>query len=351
MLDAEQCWEAVRRRDRGFDGLFFFGVRTTGVYCKPSCPARQPLRRNVRFYSTTAAAEREGLRPCKRCRPESAPGAGLTRIHELCRYIETHRDEPLTLEHLAAYAGLSRFHLQRTFKAAVGLSPKQYADACRVQSLKGALKESKDVAAAVYEAGFGSSSRVYERSDARLGMTPNRYRQGGRGLQITYATAPSPLGLLLIAATDRGVCFVQFGKTATALREALSQEYPDAALEPMRQPPSREFHRWMEGLRRYLEGGQPILALPLDVRATAFRMRVWNYLQTIPYGEVRSYRDVAAALGKPTAARAVARACASNRVALAIPCHRVIRGTGELGGYRWGLDRKRALLAMEKAQL
>lgn len=348
MMNAEQCWEAVRKRDRGCDGLFYFGVRTTGVYCRPSCPARRPLRENVRFYPTPAAAERDGLRACKRCRPTARPGADLTRIHELCHYIETHLDEPLTLEHLADRAGLSRFHLQRTFKAAVGLSPKHYVEACRLQSLKSALKNSKDVTDAVYESGFGSGSRVYERSDAHLGMTPKYYRQGGRGLAITYATVHSPLGLLLIAATDRGVCFVQFGKSEAALCEALAKEYPGAALEPMRQPASREFREWMNGLSGYLEGDQPSPALPLDVRATAFQMRVWNYLQSIPAGEVRSYREVAAAIGQPAAARAVARACASNRVALAIPCHRVIRDSGELGGYRWGLHRKRALLTMEK---
>jgi len=347
MMNAEQCWAAVRNRDRSFDGRFFFGVLTTGVYCRPSCPARPALRRNVRFYPTPAAAERDGLRPCKRCRPLEAAGADLARIHELCRYIETHLDETLTLEHLAAQAGLSRFHLQRKFKRALGLSPKQYIEASRLRALKGALKESKDVAGAVYEAGFGSGSRVYERADARLGMTPNRYRQGGRGVEITYATAQSPLGLLLIAATDRGVCFVEFGKSERALVEALGKEYPDAALLPMRQPPGREFRRWMDGLARYLEGARPSLDLPLDVRATAFQMRVWNYLQTIPYGAVRSYGEVASAIGQPSAARAVARACASNRVALAIPCHRVIRGSGDPGGYRWGLERKRALLKME----
>ena len=347
MMNADQCWEAVRTRDRGFDGLFYFGVTSTGVYCRPSCPARRPLRRHVRFFPTPAAAEREGLRPCKRCRPQQAAGSEMARIPDLCRYIEAHSDQTLTLEQLAAHAGLSRFHLQRVFKAAVGLTPKQYGEACRLRSLKTALKESKDVTAAVYEAGFGSGSRVYERSDGRLGMTPNRYRQGGRGLGITYATAATPLGLLLIAATDRGVCFVEFGTSAQALLDALRKEYSDAAIEPMRVPPAREFRQWMEGLTRYLEGKQPGADLPLDVRATAFQMRVWNYLQSIPAGEVRSYQEVAAAIGQPTAARAVARACASNRVAVVIPCHRVIRGSGELGGYRWGLQRKRALLRME----
>jgi methylphosphotriester-DNA--protein-cysteine methyltransferase len=241
MIDAEQCWDAVEKRDRGFDGLFFFGVLTTGVFCRPSCPARRPLRRNVKFYPTAKAAERDGLRACRRCRPLAASRSDVAKIHELCRYIEGHAGQPLTLQLLADRAGLSRFHLQRSFKAAVGLSPKQYMDARRLASLKSALKQSKDVTEAVYEAGFGSASRVYERSDARLGMTPNRYRQGGRGLSITHAVTDSPLGLLMIAATDRGVCFVQFGESRQALLDALRTEYPDARLERMSEPPSPEF--------------------------------------------------------------------------------------------------------------
>jgi AraC family transcriptional regulator of adaptative response/methylated-DNA-[protein]-cysteine methyltransferase len=347
MIDANKCWEAVSNRDHSFDGIFYVGVLTTGVYCKPSCSARRPLRKNVRFYPTPKAAERDGLRACLRCRPLEGPGAKPSRIQELCRYIEEHAAEPLTLEELAEKAGLGRFHLQRTFKAAVGLSPKQYQEACRLQSLKGALKQSNDVTGAVYDAGFGSPSRVYERADARLGMTPKRYRQGGRGSSITYAIVDSPLGLLLIAATDRGVCFVQFGDTRDGLLGALRKEYPEADLQPIGDPPSAEFRQWMEALNRYLEHKQPSLELPVDVRATAFQMRVWNYLQSIPSGEVRSYGEVAAAIGASSATRAVARACATNPVALAIPCHRVIRGSGQLGGYRWGVERKRELLEME----
>jgi AraC family transcriptional regulator of adaptative response/methylated-DNA-[protein]-cysteine methyltransferase len=351
MMDADQCWDAVRKRDRGFDGLFFFGVLTTGVFCRPSCPARRPLRRNVRFYPSAKAAERDGLRACRRCRPLSESGSDVAKIHELCRYIESHSGEPLTLQHLAERAGISRFHLQRRFKAAVGLSPKQYQDACRLETLKSSLKQSKDVTEAVYEAGFGSASRVYERSDARLGMTPNRYRHGGRGVSITHAIMKSPLGLLMIAATDRGVCFVQFGESRAALLEALRKEYPDARLERMAEPLSQECMSYLQALRNYLAGEQPSLDLPVDVRATAFQMRVWNYLQSVPCGEVRSYGEVAAGIGQPTAARAVAGACAANRVALAIPCHRVIRGSGDLGGYRWGVDRKRELLELERAHL
>ena len=352
MIDARQCWEAVERRDCSFDGVFYVGVLTTGVYCKPSCPARRPLRQNVRFYASPNAAERDGLRACRRCRPLEKNDAKAARIHELCRYIEEHATDSLTLDDLAAQVGLSRFHLQRTFQAVVGLSPKRYLEACRMESLKSALKQSSGVTAAVYEAGFGSPSRVYERAESQLGMTPNQYRRGGRAgrepVAITYTTVDSPLGLLMIAATDRGLCFVEFGETPPALLERLRKEYPQAALEPMKNPPRAEFQRWMDALNRYLTEKQPSLDLPVDVRATAFQMRVWNYLRSIPAGETRSYREVAAAIGQPSATRAVAAACGANPTALAIPCHRVIRAYGDLSGYRWGDERKGKLLEMEK---
>jgi AraC family transcriptional regulator of adaptative response/methylated-DNA-[protein]-cysteine methyltransferase len=349
MSNQNSLWEAVERRDRSRDGEFYFGVTTTGVYCRPSCPSRRPLRQNVRFYATPEEAERDGLRPCKRCRPLEAKAVDH-RIQELCRHIEAHPDEANDLAGLAARAGLSRFHLQRSFKAAVGLTPKQYADACRLRKLKQSLRESRDVAGAVYDAGYGSSSRVYERSDTRLGMTPNQYRQGGRGVAITYVAVESPLGLMMIGATDRGLCSVQFGKTAEELLDGLRQEYPEATLEAMETPHPPEFRKWIDALLAYLAGQPARLDLPLDINATAFQMLVWNYLQSIPAGEVQSYGEVAQAIGRPTAVRAVARACATNPVALAIPCHRVIRGTGELGGYRWGLARKRALIDMERAR-
>lgn len=344
MLSETQCWNAIQARDRNFDGRFFFGVVTTGVYCRPSCPSRHPLRRNVRFFELTAEAEQAGLRPCLRCRPLSGPSAPM---QDLCRYIEQHSDERLDLAALAAHAGLSRFHLQRTFKAAIGLTPKQYLEAHRMAKLKTELRQAKDVTQAVYEAGFGSSSRVYERADTRLGMTPRQYRQGGGNVTITHATAQSPVGLVMMGATDRGLCFVQFGETEEQLLDSLRREYPSATLEPMRDPVPDGFRQWMQALADHLSGTSRGLDLPLDIRATSFQMRVWDYLRTIPYGQVRSYGEVAAGIGKPSAFRAVARACASNRVALVIPCHRVIRGTGDPGGYRWGLDRKRTLLARE----
>jgi AraC family transcriptional regulator, regulatory protein of adaptative response / methylated-DNA-[protein]-cysteine methyltransferase len=349
MLNTEECWRAVQQRDAAQDGQFVFGVITTGVYCRPSCPARPALRRNVRFYETPSAAERDGLRPCLRCRPKSTDsGRNSARIRAVCRYIEEHSDTSLTLRDLAGQAGLSQFHFQRVFRAAVGLTPRQYLEGVRLGKLKQTLRTKGGVTEAVYETGYGSSSRVYERSDARLGMTPRQYQRGGRDVVITHVTLESTMGLLMIGATDRGLCFVQFGDTREGLLAALRQEYPAASIVEM---PKKAEHLsgWRDALRRHLAGQQPQLDLPLDIRATAFQMRVWRYLQSIPYGEVRSYRDVAAAIGQPKAARAVARACAGNTLALVIPCHRVIRGNGEAGGYRWGLERKRALLAAESA--
>jgi AraC family transcriptional regulator of adaptative response/methylated-DNA-[protein]-cysteine methyltransferase len=347
MIDQDKCWEAVAARDAS--GEFYFGVLTTGVYCRPSCRSRLPLRKNVRFYATTAEAERDGLRACKRCRPgDPVRDRAAAMVRDLCRFIEGRPDAPPDLAELAARAGLSRFHVQREFKSVTGVTPKEYAEAFRVRLLKRSLRDSKDVTEAVYEAGFQSSSRVYERADTRLGMTPKQYRRGGQGVAISYATTGTALGLLMIGATDRGLCFVQFGESEEALSAALRLEYPQAQIAPMGSPRPAEFAEWIAALQRHLEGGQPRLELPLDIRATAFQMRVWNYLQSIPYGHVQSYGEVAAGVGKPAAVRAVARACASNTVALAIPCHRVIRGTGELGGYRWGLERKRALIDNER---
>jgi AraC family transcriptional regulator of adaptative response/methylated-DNA-[protein]-cysteine methyltransferase len=351
MLDQNSCWEAVQSRDSGRDGSFYYGVVTTGVYCRPSCPSRQPLRKNVRFYETPMQAEQDLLRPCLRCRPRAAAGPDPTaeRIRQVCRYIEERSDEPLKLGDLATQARMSPAHFHRTFKAAVGLSPKQYLDATRLGKLKKGLRESADVTQAVYGAGYGSSSRVYERVDTRLGMTPNQYRQGGRNVMITYATIETALGLILIGATDRGLCFLQFGDTRGGLLAMLEKEYPSARLEAMSKPYPSEFQKWAEALNGYLAGTHPRLDIPLDIRATVFQIRVWNYLQSIPYGEVQSYGEVATGIGSPKATRAVARACATNAVALVIPCHRVIRGTGELGGYRWGLARKRTLIDRERA--
>jgi len=338
ILDMNHSWEALKKRDASEDGKFFFGVLTTGVYCRPSCPCRLPLRKNVRFYATEQEAARDGLRPCKRCRPldRSMKDRDVSRIRKVCRYMESHPGKNFRLSDLSAMLKLSPFHFQRLFKTVTGVTPRQFAEALRLKKLKGELRTSPGVSDAIYGAGYGSSSRVYERGATRLGMTPKQYRTGGSGVTITHVTAESPMGLLMIGATDRGLSFVQFGESEKQLLAELSREYPSAAIEPMGEPRPPQLEAWIAALNRHLAGEQPHIDLPLDLRATAFQMRVWNYLQSIPYGEVRSYGEVAEAIGRSTAARAVARACASNRLALVIPCHRVIRGTGDLGGYRWG---------------
>jgi AraC family transcriptional regulator, regulatory protein of adaptative response / methylated-DNA-[protein]-cysteine methyltransferase len=271
------------------------------------------------------------------------------RIREVCRYIESHFSEPLTLEKLAALASMSRYHFSRSFRAVVGVTPKQYLAGVRVRGLKRGLRDTTGVDAAIYDAGYGSASRVYEQATNRLGMTPAQYRRRAAGVGISYATLDTPLGKMMIGATDRGICFVQFDESAEELLARLRTEYANADIEPMREPYNPQFAAWAEAIVRHIQGEQPHLDLPLDIRATAFQLRVWKYLQEIPYGDLQSYSEVAAGIGSPGAARAVAQACASNVVALVIPCHRVVRGSGELGGYRWGLARKRALIDGERA--
>ena len=348
-LDENACWEAVQARDAG---PFFYGVLTSGVYCRPDCPSRLALRKNVRFYATTAEAEAAGLRPCLRCRPHAAAGLDPNTeiVREMCRYIGERSGENIGLKELAKKSGLSPFHLQRSFKAIAGVTPKQYLEACRLRKLKDQLREGGAVTGAIFDAGFGSISRVYEKADTRLGMTPAEYRKGGAGLRITYAAADSPAGRMMIGATDRGICFLQFADSDAPLANMLRAEYPAAEIASMAKPHPPQFELWMNSLADHLAGGMPRLDLPVDVRATAFQMKVWRYLQQIPYGEVRSYGEVAAGIGQPSAVRAVARACASNQAAIVIPCHRVIRGTGELGGYRWGLERKRILIDRERSK-
>jgi len=332
----QKYWDAVRNRDRSFDGRFVFGVLTTGVYCRPSCGARTPLRKNVRFYPSPEDAEHDGLRACLRCRPKEERGA---RTREVREYIEAHADERLTLQALAKLAGMSRFHFQRAFKAEVGLSPREYQEAFRMARLKKSLRDAPGIADAVYDAGFGSSSRVYERASTRLGMTPGEYRSGGRGVAISYAAFPTALGEILIGATDRGICYLQFGATVDDLR----REFPSADL------------REAESGAQLREWGRRIWSfvgcdLPLALSGTPFQMKVWEYLAGIPRGETRTYAEVAAGIGRPQAVRAVAGACAANRVAVLVPCHRVIRGDGGIGGYRWGTDRKQTLLHSEGAR-
>jgi AraC family transcriptional regulator, regulatory protein of adaptative response / methylated-DNA-[protein]-cysteine methyltransferase len=270
------------------------------------------------------------------------------RVREVCRYIERHSDEPLTIAQLASLAAMSRFHFARSFRSVTGVTPREYVNGARTRALKQGLRDAGGVDAAIYDAGYGSSSRVYEHAAKRLGMTPGQYRRGGAGVEISFVCVKTVLGHMAIGATDRGICFLQFGDSAQALKTQLAREYPNAGIIDTITP-KPPFDAWVSAIDRYLKGEQPHLDLPLDIRATAFQLRVWKYLQSIPYGDLQSYGEVAEALGDRGAARAVAQACGKNRVALAIPCHRIIRGDGNLGGYRWGLERKRVLIDLERA--
>ncbi|HYE00106.1 MAG TPA: bifunctional DNA-binding transcriptional regulator/O6-methylguanine-DNA methyltransferase Ada [Alphaproteobacteria bacterium] len=340
----DERWAAIQARDSRADGAFVFAVVTTGIYCRPSCPARHAKRTNIRFYPDCAAAEAAGFRACKRCTPD---GEALAQRHaaavrRACDLIEA-SEAPPRLAALAEAAGLSPFHFHRVFKHATGVTPADYAAARRVERLKAELAEGQPVAQAIYGAGYGSGSRVYESAGAMLGMTPARYARGGQGEAIRWAVAPSPLGPLLVAATARGVCAIEFGEDAEALRARLAKRFPKAEIGP----DDGALAPWIAAVAAYLDRPSGGLDLPLDIAGTAFQRRVWRALQDIPIGQTLSYAEVAARLGQPKAVRAVARACASNAVALAIPCHRVVGKDGTLTGYRWGVERKRALLEGE----
>jgi AraC family transcriptional regulator of adaptative response/methylated-DNA-[protein]-cysteine methyltransferase len=340
LMHDHERWQAVLDRNQDYDGQFVFAVHTTGIYCRPSCPSRRPRRENVQFFALPNQAEQAGFRPCRRCQPDQAgrdePHQAL--IQQICRVLDEAGEHIPTLDELGQQFHLSPYHLQRTFKRLVGVTPRQYAAARRLDRFKAHLKEGETVTEAVYEAGYPSSSSAYEQT---LGMTPAHYRRRGQGLDITYAITPCALGWLLVAATGRGVCAVRLGDSEAELETLLAEEFPDAALE------RGDLDQEVAALLDYLSGTQPRLDLPLDVQATAFQRRVWDVLRTIPYGSTRSYQEVAEALGQPSAVRAVARACATNPAALVIPCHRVVRADGSLAGYRWGIARKQALLAME----
>jgi AraC family transcriptional regulator, regulatory protein of adaptative response / methylated-DNA-[protein]-cysteine methyltransferase len=344
----EKRWSAVMKRDSAHDGEFVFAVSTTGVYCRPSCAARRPRRENVTFYSRPEQAEKAGFRACLRCRPRAATGNPQSdSAKEICRYIEQHLDEPVTLERLGKVFRQSPFHLQRRFKAVLGITPREYADSCRLRQLKRNLQAGDNVTRAMYDAGYGSSSRLYEKTASQLGMTPEKYRRGAVASTVRYAISDSPLGRMLIAATDRGICAIQFAASDDELIEGLKREFPFAA----RKPDEGGLQAWVAALLQKMTGKELNAALPLDIRATAFQRRVWTYLQSIPFGETMSYGQVAKGIGQPTASRAVARACATNPVAIAIPCHRVVREDGSSSGYRWGVERKRALLEVERQGL
>jgi AraC family transcriptional regulator of adaptative response/methylated-DNA-[protein]-cysteine methyltransferase len=338
-------WDAVVSKDKRADGRFFFSVRTTGVYCRPSCPARLARRENVAFHLSCDAAEEAGFRACKRCRPREASQSerDAALIARACSLIEK-SDEPLRLATLAAASGLSPFHFHRLFKAATGLTPKAYADAHRADRVRKALPSSKTITAAIYDAGFNSNGRFYASSAQVLGMTPGRYRAGGKLVQIRFAIGECSLGSILVAATDKGVCAILMGNDPDALVRELQDRFAKAEIIGG----DAKFETLVAKVVGFLEQPRLGLDLPLDVRGTAFQQRVWRALRQIGVGKTASYGEIAALIGNPKSIRAVAQACAANMIAVAIPCHRVIRTDGQLSGYRWGVQRKRALLEREK---
>ena len=339
-------------------GSFVYAVRSTGIYCRPSCPSRKPRRQQVLFFALPDAAEQNGFRPCLRCRPRKArlldPRTQI--VARVCREIDTRLEggeigddaaAETTLAALSTDAGMSTDQLGRAFRITMGITPRQYADARRMRRLKSRLKKGDDVTTALYDVGFGSSSRLYERAPAQLGMTPAAYRQGGAGMTIHFTIAGSPLGRLLVAATERGISALYLGESDARLESALHKEYPRAEIRRDR----NGLDGWLKKILLHLKGSEPHLDLPTDVQATAFQRRVWEELRRIPYGATRTYSQVARAIGRPSAVRAVARACATNPVSVVVPCHRVVREDGNLAGYRWGLQRKRALLEYESSQI
>ena len=337
----EARWLAVLNREPAADGDFCYAVRSTGIYCRPTCPSRRPKRENVQFFDTPVQAEQAGFRPCLRCEPNSISNEQRV-VSEVKRLLDT-ADAPLSLADLGQTVGMSPSHLQRLFKRVTGVSPKQYTASLQGARLKERLKRGDTVTEAVYAAGFGSARAAYDQAHRQLGMTPGAYRNGGTGETITYACADTPLGTMLLAATSAGICALRFGSEAD-LRADLTAEFPGARLVD----DLSAMQPWVQAAQLHLSGHHPALDLPLDISATAFQHRVWAALQSIPYGEVRSYSQVAEMIGQPTAVRAVARACAANPVALAIPCHRVVRSDGALSGFRWGADRKQELLSQEQ---
>jgi AraC family transcriptional regulator of adaptative response/methylated-DNA-[protein]-cysteine methyltransferase len=343
MMTMEKKWQAVQGRDAGADGKFFYAVRTTGVYCRPSCPSRRPRRESVEFFTTAHAAERAGYRACRRCRPTEI-SRQVRAVQAACQHIERNLDRNAPLTALARTVGMSPFHLARVFKRRLGVTPSQYRQARRLERFKSELNAQRTVTDAIFEAGYGSTSRLYENATRQLGMSPSRYRNGAGGEEISYTVFDTPLGMLALAATGKGICAIRFGESAEALAQELKSEFSradlrraDSALAP-----------FARAVRDHVDGALPDLDLPFDIRATAFQRRVWDALRSIPYGRTASYSEVARGIGHPRAVRAVANACANNPVALVIPCHRVVHKDGSASGYRWGKERKRKLLAMER---
>jgi len=362
--EGESRWRAVQNRDRAADGAFVYAVRSTGIYCRPSCAARKPRREQVLFFAAADAAEESGFRPCQRCFPRGVTSSDprVEIVAAVCREIdariaeigadaEREGEARITLSSLSTPVGVSRHQLERAFRSIMGITPRQYADAQRMRRLKSQLKKGDDVTTALYDAGFGSSSRLYERAPSQLGMTPAAYGRGGAGMQINYTIADSRLGRVLVGATERGISAVYLGESDAKLLGELRKEYPQADIlkDESGTVKSKNLGKWVGQILSHLDGHAPHLDLPTDVQATAFQRRVWEELRKIPYGTTRTYTQVARSIGKPAAVRAVARACATNPVSVVVPCHRVVRQDGDLAGYRWGVGRKRNLLDAESA--
>ena len=342
-IEPDAAWRAVEARDTRSDGSFVYAVSSTRVFCRPSCPSRRPKRRNVEFFPSPSAAQLSGFRACRRCHPVAAQ-TSESLVLRLRRYLEEHFDERVTLEVLGRHLDVSPHHLQRQFKRATGVTPKEYASALRIDALKARLKDGGSVTEAIYDSGYASGSRFYERSTERLGMTASAYRRGGHGMSIEFAVVPSSVGHLLLAATERGVCSVMLGEDAASIEDELRREFPNATIRPG----GVDLEKWVEAVTGSLDSLDTV-DLPLDVVATAFQCQVWRALRAIPKGAAYSYGEIAAAIGNPKAARAVGTACATNPVPLLVPCHRAVREDGSVGGYRWGSDRKQRILTKERS--
>ncbi len=335
---------AISNRDITFDGMFYYGVITTGVYCKPSCSSRQALPKNIRVFNTFEEAESQGLRACKLCNPKNE-----NKVIIVARYIEKNFDKKITLDYLSKLLGLSPSYMQRKFKSLYGVSPKQYQNELKLNKVRTALKDGDDISGAIYDAGYGSLSRVYEQINGRIGMTPAAYRAGGKGEEISYAVRYCSLGWFIMAATDRGVCMIHFGESEEALVKVLFSEYPHAQLNKTLKSSDNLLNCWIEAFDRHVSAGAKRPSIPLHLNGTAFQIKVWRFLMNVKHGEVLTYKEQAVRMGLPKAVRAVASANGRNNIGVLVPCHRILRGDGSLGGFRWGLDRKRALLEQEQS--
>jgi AraC family transcriptional regulator, regulatory protein of adaptative response / methylated-DNA-[protein]-cysteine methyltransferase len=338
-------WKAVVARDASKDGTFVVGVRSTGIYCKPSCPSRHPHIEQAVFFSAPDEAELSGFRACKRCHPREQGNSPRNELVErVCQYIHDNLDKKLTLTSLSREAELSPFHLQRIFKRILGLSPREYIEARRLERVKESLRRGETVTDSLYRAGFTSRGRLYEKTSSQLGVNPGTFRRGGEGLSIHYTIIDSPIGRLLLGATGKGICSVCIGASDEAVESSLKEDYYAADLSRN----DNQMKKWAEEFSKYFDGREFPRNLPIDVQATAFQWKVWQQIRSIPYGKTSTYSEVAEIIGKPRAIRAVANACATNHIALLIPCHRVVGKNGDLRGYKWGLERKQALLSREK---